>query len=117
MRIENKTEKFKCAVCKFHNVVMTAEYIAKGMEFIQTANQKEDEEQFEAAISLYNEGIQQLVTALEYSQKDENMATNLKKQVEQYLKRVEAIKAFVKEAEEQKEGMIHTHSLHHWSAL
>lgn len=82
---------------------MTAEYIAKGMELIQTANQKEDEEQFEAALSLYNDGIQQLVTALQY-EKDENMANNLRKQVEGYLKRVEAIKTFVKEAEEQKDG-------------
>lgn len=71
---------------------MNSGFIAKGTEILRQAIQKDNQEQYESALSLYSQGIQYLMTGLKY-EKNQKVIEAIKKQAQKYLQRAEDIKA------------------------
>ena len=75
---------------------MTTNFVAKGTEIIKQAVQKDNNEEYEAALSLYSQGIQYLMTGLKY-EKNQKVVSAIKEKVQKYLKRAEDIKTSLEE--------------------
>ena len=75
---------------------MTTNFVAKGTEIIKQAVQKDNAEEYEAALSLYSQGIQYLMTGLKY-EKNQKVVGAIKEKVQKYLKRAEDIKTSIEE--------------------
>ncbi len=73
---------------------MTTNFVAKGTEIIKKAVQKDNAEEYEAALSLYSQGIQYLMTGLKY-EKNQKVVSAIKEKVQKYLKRAEDIKTSI----------------------
>jgi len=75
---------------------MTTNFVAKGTQIIKDAVQKDNAEEYEAALSLYSQGIQYLMTGLKY-EKNQKVVGAIKEKVQKYLKRAEDIKTSLEE--------------------
>ena len=75
---------------------MTTNFVAKGTAIIKEAVQKDNAEQYEAALSLYSQGIQYLMTGLKY-EKNQKVVSAIKEKVQKYLKRAEDIKTSIED--------------------
>ena len=60
---------------------MTTNFVAKGTEIIKQAVQKDNAEEYEAALSLYSQGIQYLMTGLKY-EKNQKVVGAIKEKVQ-----------------------------------
>eukprot|EP01084_Bolivina_argentea_P290674 499352_1 len=80
---------------------MTTNFVAKGTEIIKQAVQKDNAEEYEAALSLYSQGIQYLMTGLKY-EKNQKVVSAIKEKVQKYLKRAEDIKTSLADPPKKK---------------
>eukprot|EP00485_Elphidium_margaritaceum_P003959 CAMPEP_0202686566 /NCGR_PEP_ID=MMETSP1385-20130828/2315_1 /ASSEMBLY_ACC=CAM_ASM_000861 /TAXON_ID=933848 /ORGANISM="Elphidium margaritaceum" /LENGTH=426 /DNA_ID=CAMNT_0049341167 /DNA_START=42 /DNA_END=1318 /DNA_ORIENTATION=- len=84
---------------------MTTNFVAKGTEIIKQAVQKDNAEEYEAALSLYSQGIQYLMTGLKY-EKNQKVVGAIKEKVQKYLKRAEDIKTSLAEPPKTKKKKV-----------
>ena len=75
---------------------MTTNFVAKGTEIIKQAVHKDNAEEYEAALSLYSQGIQYLMTGLKY-EKNRDVVAAIKEKVTKFLRRAEDIKTSLEE--------------------
>jgi len=66
-------------------------FVGKGTTIIKQAVDKDNNNELEAALSLYQQGIQYLMTSLKY-EKNDKVNSAVKEKIEKYLKRAEDIK-------------------------
>lgn len=70
---------------------MTTNFVAQGINIIKEAVQKDNAEEYESALKLYQQGIQYLITGLKY-EKNNRAKDAIKDKCAKYLKRAEEIK-------------------------
>ena len=70
---------------------MTTNFVQKGTEIIKEAVIKDNNEEYDAALSLYGQGIQYLMTGMKY-EKNQRVKAAIKEKVTKYLQRAEDIK-------------------------
>jgi len=80
---------------------MTTNFVAKGTDIIKQAVQKDNAEEYEAALSLYTQGIQYLMTGLKY-EKNQKVVAAIKDKVQKYMQRAEDIKVSLTEPAPKK---------------
>eukprot|EP01084_Bolivina_argentea_P178642 308753_1 len=80
---------------------MTTNYVAKGADIIKQAVQKDNAQDYDAALSLYSEGIEYLMTGLKY-EKNEKVSITIKEKIQKYLNRAEDIKLSLENKQKEK---------------
>ena len=70
---------------------MTTNFVQRGTEIIKAAVEKDNAEEYDAALNLYSRGIEFLMTGMKY-EKNQRVVAAIKEKVNKYLQRAEDIK-------------------------
>mmetsp|Transcript_37900 Transcript_37900/g.60744 ORF Transcript_37900/g.60744 Transcript_37900/m.60744 type:complete len:439 (-) Transcript_37900:288-1604(-) len=84
---------------------MTTNFVQKGTDIIKQAVQKDNAEEYEAALNLYTQGVQYLMTGLKY-EKNDKVKGAIKEKVTKYLQRAEDIKSSLSEPKPKKKKKV-----------
>ena len=96
----------------WRSTIMTTNFVAKGTDIIKQAVQKDNAEEYEAALSLYTQGIQYLMTGLKY-EKNQKVVGAIKEKVQKYMQRAEDIKTSLSAPPKKKKKVtVHHHHLY-----
>jgi len=78
-----------------------SKWIDKGTECIKQAVEKDNNEEYEAALSLYVQGINYLMAVSKYN-KNPTINTAVKEKIAKYLKRAEEMQVLLRDAKPKK---------------